>query len=167
MNTIARNACTLLATTATAFLLAACGGGNDDDPTPSERTGVLTVTGATAPGFDGIYGDGNVNLTGVEKNDPIGSKPEVCAFKFDGINRVAGAGQASGDVRYRPDAGVVYEAYLTFMGSEFGSSDWSDVSVVRSTDRIRLAGKVLENDKGVKITVSGLIPMRGNRPGGC
>ncbi|WP_313314694.1 hypothetical protein [Pulveribacter sp.] len=166
-NNITSKTWACLAVTAAALTLTACGGGNDDDPEPSERTGVLTVTSATAPGFDGVYGDGNVNLTDVDKKNPVGSYPEVCTFKFDGINRVAGSGQASGDVRYRPDSAVVYEAFISFMGSEFGASDWGDVQVVRSTDRIRLVNKVLENDQGVRITVSGVIPMRGNRPGGC
>ncbi len=167
MQPLVRKSLSVLAAAGVAALLSACGGGNDDDPEPSERTGVLTVTNASAPGFDGIYGDGNVNLTDVDKKNPVGSYPQVCTFKFDGINRVGASGQASGDVRYRPDAPVVYEAFISFMGSEFGAKDWGDVSVVRSTDRIRLVNKVLENDQGVRITVSGIIPMRGNRPGGC
>jgi len=158
---------TLLAAACAAALLTACGGGNDDDPSPSEQAGVLTVTRSTAAGFDGIYGDGNINLTEVDKKNPIGSYPEVCTFKFDGANRVGGTGGASGDIRYRPDSGVVYEAFLTFMGREFGAKDWGDVAVARSTDRIRLVNKVLADDAGNTITVNGVIPMRGNRPSGC
>jgi len=156
-----------LAAAAAALALTACGGGNDDDPSPSEQPGVLTVTGATVDGLNGVYGDGNINLTDVDKKNPVGSYPEVCTFRFDGAHRVGGSGQAFGDIRYRPDSGVVYEAFLTFMGREFGASDWGDVAVVRASDRIRLVNKVLTDDSGARITVSGVIPMRPNRPSGC
>ena len=58
-------------------MLVACGGGNDDDPTPSNETGVLTVTSATVEGLNGIYGNGSLNLTDVDKKNPVGSSPEV------------------------------------------------------------------------------------------
>ena len=167
MHLLAKKTCTVFAAASVAVLLTACGGGNDDDPTPSERAGVLTVTNSTAAGFNGVYGDGNINLTDVDRKNPVGSYPQVCTFKFDGAHRVGAAGDAAGDIRYRPDSGVVYEAFLTFMGREFGAKDWSDVAVVRSTDRIRLVNKVLADDNGNTITVNGVIPMRGNRPGGC
>lgn len=80
---------------------------------------------------------------------------------------MAANGTAFGDVRYRPDATTVYQAYLTFNGKEYGALDWSDVSVVRGSDRIRLTGKVVEASDGDRITVSGIIPMRPNRPSGC
>lgn len=160
----------LAATCAAVSLLAACGGGNDDDPSPSDQLGVLTVTGSTVDGLNGIYGDGNINLTDVDKKNPVGSYPEVCTFRFDGANRVGGSGQAFGDIRYRPDEGVVYEAFLTFLGREFRADDgWGDVAVVRDTDRIRIANKTLvaTDGSGARITVSGIIPMRSNRPSGC
>ena len=83
---------------------------------------------------------------------------------------MGGSGQAFGDIRYRPNEGVVYEAFLTFLGREFRADDgWSDVSVVRDTDRIRMLNKTLvaTDGSGARVTVSGVIPMRPNRPSGC
>lgn len=157
----------IAAIAASSLLLTACGGGNDDDPTPSEQTGVLTVTAASDSSLNGIYGDGNVNLTDVDKKNPIGSYPQVCTFRFDGINKVGSTGTASGDIRYRPDSVNVYEAWLTFQGKEFGASDWSDVAVVRGSDRIRLSGKRLTASDGAAVVVTGVVPMRPNRPSGC
>ncbi len=158
---------TCAALAASAALLTACGGGNDDDPTTSEQLGVLTVTGSNTAGINGVYGDGNLNLTDVDKKNPIGSDPEVCTFKYDGANKVGATGTAFGDVRYRPDAANVYQAYLTFNGKEYGALDWSNVAVVRDTNRIRLTGKIVEASDGDRITVNGIIPMRPNRPSGC
>ena len=154
----------------TSVLLFACGGGNDDDPSPSNEPGVLAVSNATVDGLNGVYGNGAVNLTDVDKKNPIGSYPEVCTFRFDGANRVGGSGQAFGDIRYQPDATSVYEAFFTFMDREFRADDgWSDVAVVRDTDRIRLVNKTLTatDGSGARVTVSGVIPMRPNRPSGC
>lgn len=154
---------------ATAALLSACGGGNDDDPTPSDQAGVFTVTGSTASGLNGVYGDGNINLTDVEKRNPIGSAPEVCAFRFDGANKVGASGQAFGDVRYEPNATRLYVAFLTFAGREFSASDWSDTSVVRDANQVRIVSKTLTatDGSGDRLTVSGVVPMRANRPSGC
>ena len=161
--------CACAAAIVAAALLTACGGGNDDDPSPSDQPGVLTVTGSTVDGLNGIYGDGNINLTDVDKKNPVGSYPEVCTFRFDGANRVGGNGQAFGDIRYRPDAAVVYEAFFTFLDREFRADDWGDVSVVRDADRIRLVSKTLiaTDGSGARVTVSGIVPMRPGRPSGC
>ena len=57
---------TCAALAAASVLLVACGGGNDDDPTPSNEPGVLTVSGATFSGLNGVYGNGAMNLTSVD-----------------------------------------------------------------------------------------------------
>ena len=159
------------AAVAAAALLSACGGGgNDDDPTPSDRTGVLTVTEASVSGLDGVYGNGSLNLTDVEKNNPIGSNPEVCAFKFDGANRVAGEGTASADVRYLPNADTVYLMFLTVNGREFSNKqDGTDTEVQRDRDRIQFNRKTFTatDNSGATLRLSGLVPMRGSRPSGC
>ncbi|WCM92642.1 hypothetical protein M5C99_20195 [Acidovorax sp. NCPPB 2350] len=159
----------ICAALATAALLTACGGGNDEDPTPSDQTGVFTVTSATTSGLNGVYGDGNLNLTDVEKRNPIGSAPEVCTFRFDGAKKVGASDQAFGDVRYQPDANILYVAFLTFGGREFSATDWSDTSVVRDANQVRIANKTLTatDGSGERVTVSGIVPMRPNRPSGC
>lgn len=154
---------------ATSVLLVACGGGNDDDPTPSEQSGVLTVTGATSEGLNGVYGNGALNLTDVDKSNPVGSTPELCAFKFDGANKVGASGTAFGDIRYRPDASGTYQVFMTFDGKEFASGEATDTSVQRDANQIRFSGKTLTASDGSNSTVrvTGIVPMRPNRPAGC
>lgn len=165
-SSLLKTCATLAAATA---LLAACGGGNNDEPTPSNQPGVLTVAGATRAELNGVYGNGTLNLTNVEKNNPVGSYPEVCAFKFNGADRVGSAGTALGDIRYRPDATGIYEVFLTFNGREFTSKDPVDSAVVRTSNEVRLSNKTLTATDGSlnTVRVSGLIPLRGNRPLGC
>jgi len=159
----------LAAAAATSVLLTACGGGNDDDPTPSNEPGVLTVTASTLAGIDGVYGNGALNLTGVDKKNPIGSEPEVCSFNFDGANKLASSATAFGDIRYRPDANVLHAAYLTFAGKEYSIANSDNTAVVRDRDQVRFEGKILTATDGSNntIRVNGIVPMRGNRPSGC
>ena len=134
---------TCTAVAAASVLLVACGGGNDDDPTPSNEPGVLTVTESTVDGLNGVYGNGALNLTDVERSNPIGSTPELCGFRFDGANKVGSSATAFGDLRYRSNTEALYVAYLTFAGREFASGDAIDTAVVRSLDRVELTRKVL------------------------
>jgi hypothetical protein len=159
--------CTALA--ATSVLLVACGGGNDDDPTPSNEPGVLTVTSATVGALNGVYGNGALNLTDVDKKNPVGSVPELCTFRFDGANKVGSPATAFGDIRYRPDATGLYQAFLTFDGKEYGSDDATDTVVARDKEQIRLTSKTLTATDGSNATlrVTGIVPMRTNRPSGC
>ena len=168
MNTFVRTSCAA-AVAATALLLSACGGGNDDDPTPSDQLGVLTVTGSTVDGLNGVYGDGNINLTDVDKKNPIGSVPELCTFRFDGANKVGSSATAFGDIRYRPDATSLHQVFLTFDGKEYGSGEPADTAVVRASDQVRFTGKTLSasDGSGATLRVSGIVPMRPNRPSGC
>lgn len=160
---------TCAALAATSVLLVACGGGNDDDPTPSNEPGVLTVTGASLDGLNGVYGNGTVNLTDVDKRNPVGSVPELCAFNFDGIGKVGSSALAFGDIRYRPDATGLHQVFLTFDGKEYASGEPTDTAVVRESNQIRFTSKVLTATDGSNNTlrVSGVIPMRPNRPSGC
>lgn len=160
---------TLVALAATTVFLAACGRGNDDDPTPSNEPGVLTVTSATVDGLNGVYGNGALNLTDVEKHNPIGSVPELCAFRFDGANKVGSSATAFGDIRYRSDATGLFQAFLTFDGKEYASGEASDTSVNRDSDQVRFSGKALTATDGSNATlrVTGIVPMRPNRPAGC
>ena len=146
--------CTALA--ATSVLLVACGGGNNDDPSPSNEPGVLTVSNATIDGLNGVYGNGALNLTDVDKKNPVGSVPELCTFRFDGANKVGSSATAFGDIRYRPDATSLHQVFLTFDGKEYG-------------DQVRFSGKTLtaSDGSGATLRVSGIVPMRPNRPSGC
>jgi hypothetical protein len=160
---------TCSAMAAASVLLVACGGGNDDDPTPSNDPGVLTVSNATLPGLNGVYGNGTLNLTEVDKKNPIGSVPELCTFRFDGANKVGSTETAFGDVRYRPDATGLHQVFVTFAGKEYSSGEPVDTSVARDANQVRLVGKTLSATDGSANTlrVTGVIPMRPNRPLGC
>lgn len=160
---------TCAALAATSVLLVACGGGSDDDPSPSNEPGVLTVTSATVGGLNGVYGNGALNLTNVDKQNPIGSVPELCAFRFDGANKVGSSATAFGDIRYRPDATGVHQVFLTFDGQEYGSGEPTDTAVVHDQDLVRFTGKTLTatDDSGATLRVTGVVPMRANRPAGC
>jgi hypothetical protein len=105
----------------------------------------------------------------VDRTNPVGSTPELCAFRFDGANKVGSSATAFGDLRYRSNSDVLYVAYLTFAGREFASGDSIDTAVVRASDRVELSRKVLTatDGSGATLRVSGIVPMRGNRPGGC
>ena len=159
--------CTALA--ATSVLLVACGGGNDDDPTPSNEPGVLTVSNATLDGLNGVYGNGALNLTEVDKKKTMGATQELCTVRLDGANKVGSSATAFGDIRYRPDATSLHQVFLTFDGKEYGSGEATDTAVVRESDQVRFTGKTLtaSDGSGATLRVSGIVPMRPNRPLGC
>lgn len=160
---------TCVALAATSVLLVACGGGNDEDPTPSNEPGVLTVSNATIATLNGVYGNGALNITNVDKENPIGSVPELCSFRFDGANKVGASTTAFGDIRYRPDATGLHQVFLTFEGKEYASGEPTDTAVVRASDQVRFSGKTLTatDNSNATIRVTGIVPMRTNRPLGC
>lgn len=160
---------TCSAIAATSVLLVACGGGNDDDPTPSNEPGVLTVTSATVGELNGVYGNGGLNLTDVQKRNPIGSVPELCSFNFDGANKVGSSATGFGDLRYRPGESILYQAFMTFGGKEYSSDDATDTSVQRDQNQVRFTSKTMTATDGSKATlrVTGIVPMRTGRPSGC
>ena len=150
-------------------MLVACGGGNDDEPTPSNETGVLTVSSSTLDGINGVYGNGALNLTGVNKKNPLGSTPELCSFNFDGANKLASNATAFGDIRYQPNGKVLYAAFLTFSGKEYSMANADSTVVSRDSDHVRFEGKTMTATDGSNntIRVNGIGPMRGDRPSGC
>ena len=75
---------------------------------------MLTVTASTLSGLNGVYGNGALNLTGVDRKNPMGSTPELCSFNFDGANQLASNATVFGDIRYQSDAKVLYTAFLNF-----------------------------------------------------
>ena len=76
---------------------------------------------------------------------------------------------AFGDIRYRPDATSLHQVFLTFDGKEYGSGEPADTAVVRASDQVRFTGKTLtaSDGSGATLRVSGIVPMRPNRPSGC
>ena len=149
----------------TAFLVA-CGGGSDDpDPTPVSAT--LAVSDSTNAMFNGVYATSTVSLAEVVKVNPIGGEPEVCSFRFAGLN--GPAGELSGDVRYIPGTNALHVIFIAIGGVEFVSRDTTNAAVDRPSNEVDLSGKTLTASTGVAstITVTGSIPMRGDRPEGC
>lgn len=158
------------AAAAATLALSACGGGGtDEEPIPSNKAGVLTVRSASVASLNGVYGDGNLNLTDVERINPIGPTPELCSFKFDGATKVGSAATAFGDLRYESGGDALYVLYLTLDGKEYTSDETTDTVVRRDLDQVLLSGKLLRasDDSGATIKVDAVIPMRGNRPAGC
>lgn len=155
-----------VAAISSAAVLAACGGGSDaPDPTPVPAT--LTISNSTNAGFNGAYTTSTVSLGEVSKINPIGSEPEVCSFRFSGLR--GPAGEMSGDVRYLPGTNSLRVIFISINGVEFVSRDTTNAAVDRPNNEVDLGGKALaaSSDVASSITVTGSIPMRGNRPEGC
>lgn len=148
-------------------LLTACGGGSDD-PVPTPLSASLTVSSATSTGLNGVYSTNAVGLAAVEKVNPIGGDPEVCSFRFSGLAKTGG-GTMDGDIRYLPGTNSLRTIFIAISGLEFVSRDTTNAAVDRANNRINLTGKVLAASSGVAstITVTGSVPMRGDRPEGC
>lgn len=107
------NTKTLTALALVSVLLTACGGGGGGggsgsfsstsssevafaaDPDPSTEPGVLTVTDATVPSLNGVYGSGPLTLTEVYYQQAMGAKPAVCAYQFKGADKVDTTATAS------------------------------------------------------------------------
>lgn len=147
--------------------LTGCGGGSDD-PEPTPLAASLGVSAATSANFNGTYTTNAIALAAVEKINPIGSEPEVCSFRFSGLQSPAGM-MMDGDVRYLPGTNSLRVIFVSINGFEFVSRDTTNAAVNRSANAVQFTGKVLTASTGVSstITLSGSLPMRGNRPEGC
>jgi hypothetical protein len=157
----------LVPVVAVGLLLSACGGGSDD-PEPTPIAASLAVTSATNATFNGVYATGAVSLAAVEKVNPIGGEPEVCSFRFSGLQK-AGGGTMDGDIRYIPGTNSLRVIFVSVNGFEFVSRDTTNAAVDRANNEVDLTAKVLTASTGVPstITVTGSMPMRGGRPEGC
>ena len=164
MNIISRNR--LLPAVALGLLLSACGGGSDDpEVTPIGAT--LTVTAATNASLNGVYTTNTVSLAAVEKINPVGDEPEVCSFRFSGL--AGPGGTMNGDIRYLPGTNALRVVFVAINSIEFSSRDTTNAAVDRPNNKVDFTGKVLpaSTDVPSTITLSGSMPMQGNRPAGC
>lgn len=171
-----RNVPHLLAVVAAAALVSACGGGDEGafvderEPTPSGTAAILTVTSATDAALNGIYSTNNVALNNVTKRNPIGGDPETCRFRFTGlVQGGAGPRQMDGDIRYLPGNSNLRTTFVSINTVEFRLEGTTGAQVDRTNNRVVYAGAVLTSTQatGGTITITGAIPMLGDRPEGC
>jgi hypothetical protein len=171
-----KNAPRLLAALAVAALLSACGGGDEGavvderEPTPSGRSATMTVTAANETALNGIYTTNNVSLNNVTKVNPIGGDPETCRFRFSGlVQGGTGTRLMDGDIRYIPGNENLRTTFVSINSVEFRLEGSTGARVDRTGDRVVYTGAVLTSTQGTgnTITITGAIPMLGDRPEGC
>lgn len=150
------------------LLLSGCGGGSDD-PEPTPLNASLTVAGATDTNLNGIYSTSALNLSAVEKNNPIGGDPEVCAFRFSGLQQAGSQRLMDGDIRYIPGTNELRVVFASISGVEFNSRSAAGGAVDKPNNQVNFTGKVLSSSSGNgnAITITGSMPMRTGRPEGC
>ena len=150
------------------LLLAGCGGGSDD-PGPTTYNATLNVVGATDPTLNGVYTTGSISLSGVDKINPIGGEPEVCSFRFSGLQQVGNTRMLDGDIRYIPGTNELRVVFMSISGTEFSSRTVPGAAVDKPNNEVDFNGKILtaSSGSGAVISVSGSIPMRTGRPEGC
>lgn len=171
-----RTASTALAAIAAAVLVAACGGGDEGaivderEPTPSGQSATMTVTSASEAVLNGIYTTNNVSLNNVTKRNPIGGEPETCRFRFSGLVQAGGSTrQMDGDIRYLPGNPDLRTSFVSIATVEFRLEGSTGARVDRENNRVVYTGAVFTSTQGTNntITVTGSIPMLGDRPEGC
>lgn len=74
-----------------------------------------------------------------------------------------------GDIRYLPGTNSLRVVFVSINGFEFVSREFANASVDRANNEIDFTGKVLTASTNVpsNITLTGSMPMRGDRPEGC
>jgi hypothetical protein len=149
------------------FLLAGCGGGSGD-PSPTPIPATLTVSAATSPSFNGAYTTSALNLAAVVKNRRLFNEDETCAFNFSGLAKSDGA-TLGGDIRYIPGNYAMNVVFVSINGFEFQSHGSANALVDLANNKVDFNGYTLTSSTGVAstITLTGSVPMIGNRPNGC
>lgn len=165
-----------IAAAAAAVLLAACGGGGDsdiifedDDPTATTRNATVLVAAASDGSLNGTYSSTGIWLNNVEKVNPIGGDPELCRYRFSGLQQTGTDRVMSGDIRYIPGNTEVRVTFVSINGTEFRLQGSTGAAVDRTNDEVDYTGAVLTSTQGTgaTITLTGSIPMRPGRPEGC
>ena len=159
---------TLASSLVLGLLLSGCGGGSDA-PEPTPLNASLTVTGATDANLNGVYSTTALNLSAVEKNNPIGGEPEVCAFRFSGLQQVGSQRTMDGDVRYIPGTNELRVVFASISGVEFVSRTTAAGAVDKPNNQVTFTAKPLtaSSGNGTAISLTGNLPMRTGRPEGC
>jgi hypothetical protein len=159
---------------ALAVLLSACGGGDEGivvtehDPSASGASAAVTVSAASDATLNGVYQTGNLFLNNVTKVNPIGEH-ETCRFRFSGLPQVGANRTMDGDIRYLPGTNAVDTTFVSINTVEFRLEGTTGALVDRANNRVTYTGAVLTSTQGTgqTITLTGAIPMRGDRPEGC
>lgn len=153
----------LLTSALLASLLAACGGAGDD-PDPTNYDSAFTISAATDSALNGVYGNSNTPLSGVNKLERVGAT-DACVFSFENIPRAGGGAVAEGSVQYLQDTTTVHRLQIKLAGTTYEASPVGDSSVSRSGNAVNFVGSVIGGSP--TITITGRIPMRADRPSGC
>ena len=160
---------------AAAVLLAACGGSDEGiivdehEPSATGANATVTIAGATDPSLNGVYSTSNIFLNNVTKVNPIGGDPETCRFRFSGLKQVGSTRTMDGDIRYIPGNAEVRTTVISIDTVEFRLVGSTGAAVDRANDRVNYAGAVLSSTQNTTgtLTLTGGIPIRGDRPEGC
>jgi len=162
---------------ALALLLTACGGGDegvfveDKDPSPSGLSANVTVAATGNAVLSGAYATTNILLNNVTKVDPIGEPVEQCRFRFSDLaQQVAGSTRRmDGDIRYLPGTNALDSTDVSIDTIAFKMIGTTGATIDRANNRVVFNGAVLTSTQatGQSITLTGAIPMRGDRPEGC
>lgn len=161
-----------------AFILSACGGGDEGpiveqkDPSPSGKPATMTVAAATGAdlGYNGVYTTSEIWLNDVVRVNPVGGAPETCRFNFSHLPQVGTSSGMTGDIRYFPSSAELNVAFISIDSTEFSIEGTTNaVTIDRAGDRVVFTGAVLKSTQGTgrTITLTGAIPMRGDRPENC
>jgi hypothetical protein len=168
----------LLSTTtavALALLLAACGGGDEGviveehEPSPSGLAASLTATAASDVSLNGVYASSNLSLNNVTKVNPIGGDPETCRFRFSGLAQAGTTRMMDGDVRYIPGNPELRTTVISIATLEYRLLGSAGAAVDRANNSVNFTGAVFTSTSGSgqTLTLTGSLPMRGDRPEGC
>ena len=105
----------------------------------------------------------------MEKNNPIGGEPEVCAFRFSGLQQVGSQRLMDGDIRYIPGTNELRVVFASVSGVEFVSRTPASGAVDKPNNQVTFAAKQLaaSSGNGATISLTGNLPMRTGRPEGC
>jgi hypothetical protein len=165
----------ILAVLSTAVLLAACGGGDEGaivtekNTEPTGTSASVTVSAAGDPALNGLYTTNSIWLNNVTKVNPIGGDPETCRFRFSNLPQQGSTRMMDGDIRYIPGTNELRTTFVTIDTIEFRLQGTAGATVDRTNNRVVYTNAVLTSTQGTgrTITLTGAIPMLGNRPEGC